>query len=96
MAWSRQPGFWLIREKRGKIDSSIPMSDLNHIEIVSEEMAEILRKKSPSERLAMTHAMWRTTRKRLYFSIREAKVDWTEDAVNREVARRLLGMELSQ
>ncbi len=71
-------------------------SDLSHIEIVSDEMVEILRKKTPLERLGMTHAMWRSARKRLYFSIREMHSDWSQDLVNREVAKRMLGKDFAE
>ena len=74
----------------------MPGSDLSHIEIVSDEMVEILRMKTPQERLGMTHAMWRAARKRLYFSIREMHSDWSHDMVKREVAKRMLGKDFPE
>ena len=71
-------------------------SNSRHIEIVSDEMAEILRRKTPTERLAMAHAMWRENRQRIHDSICAANPDLTAEQINREVCRQLLGADFPE
>ena len=80
------------------------MADENHItesgqrriEIVSDEMVEILRKKTPAERLAMAHGMWRENRQRIHDSICAANPGLTAEQINREVCRQLLGADFPE
>lgn len=69
---------------------------LKQIEVISDDMVAILREKTPAERLAMTHALWRTARKRLYYSIKGLNPDWDEDRVLLETARRMQGSERAE
>jgi Rv0078B-related antitoxin len=52
-------------------------------------MAQILRGKSPAERLAIGAAMWRSARDMILTLLRAEHPDWTDEAVGREAARRL-------
>lgn len=58
-------------------------------EILDDRMAEILRRKSPAERLEMAFSMWRFAQRLVGDAIRDAHPDWTEDEIRRETARRL-------
>ena len=68
-------------------------SNSRHIEIVSDEMAEILRRKTPTERLAMAHGMWRAASRRIYHSIRGEHPEWNDLQIMDETNRRFLTME---
>lgn len=52
-------------------------------------MVEVLRSKSPLERIAMTDAMWRAARNQILFILRDQHPDWTEAQIQRETASRL-------
>ncbi|WP_337177217.1 hypothetical protein [Paludisphaera sp.] len=58
-------------------------------EILDDRMAEILRRKTPAERLEMTFAMWRFARDLVSASVRASHPDWSDDEVRRETARRM-------
>jgi len=64
--------------------------DPGQIEVVDDATAEILRHKTPAERLAMVFALWTSTRDKLRVHVRKIHPDWDDERVNREVARRLL------
>ena len=52
-------------------------------------MVEILRQKSPAERLAMVDGFWRSARDMIRNLVRSENPDWPDDRVMREVAKRL-------
>jgi hypothetical protein len=58
-------------------------------EIMDEAMVEVLRKKTPAERLAIGQGMWRYARDLLRSTLRGQHPDWTPEQIDREVARRL-------
>ncbi len=59
------------------------------LDIVDDDMAMVLREKTPAERLAIGHAMWRHARQMMLCVIRRDHPHWSEVEVEREVARRL-------
>lgn len=59
------------------------------IEVVDEEVAAILRTKTPAERIAMAAAAHRTARAIFTARVQSQHPDWTDEQVQREVARRL-------
>jgi hypothetical protein len=59
------------------------------VERMDDAMAEILRKKTPQQRLRIAAGMWRSARVMLRGAIRQQHPDWDEEAVNREIARRI-------
>ncbi len=63
--------------------------DPGQIEVVDEAVAVILRQKSPAERIAIASDAHRTARAMLTAQVRSQHADWTDDEVQREVARRL-------
>jgi len=60
-------------------------------EILDDRMAEILRRKSPAERLEMAFSMWRFGRGLVRDAVRASHPEWTEDEIRRETARRMSG-----
>ncbi len=58
-------------------------------EVVDDEMVEILRAKTPGERLEIAFAMWRSARELLLSILADQHPDWTPARVAEEAARRL-------
>lgn len=52
---------------------------------------EILKKKTPAERILMAGRMWKSARVILRGAITTEHPDWTVDQVNREIAKRISG-----
>ena len=59
------------------------------IEVVDPAMAAILRDETEAERLAIAWGMWRSARDMLRELVRAKHRDWSEQDIQREVARRL-------
>jgi Rv0078B-related antitoxin len=59
------------------------------IEVVDHEMADILRAKTVAERLEISWGMWRFARDMLRNILRGEHPDWSQEEIDREVARRL-------
>ena len=64
-------------------------SRIDAIEMIDDTMAEILRRKTDSERLMMIDQMWRFARDMIRNNLRREHPDWTEDAIQQATARRL-------
>ena len=64
--------------------------DHGQIEVIDDAMVEVLRKKSPAERVEMINAAHRTARRLLSAGIRHQYPDWDDHQVEVEVRRRLL------
>lgn len=58
-------------------------------EIVDDEMAAILRGKTPVERLRVAFGLWTSTRTMLERLLRSQHPDWDDRTVNAEVVRRM-------
>jgi hypothetical protein len=63
--------------------------DAGQIEVVDDDVAEILRRKTAAERLEMAFAANRLMRQIIEGAIRTWHPDWPDDEVRREVARRM-------
>ncbi len=59
------------------------------VELLDEAIVEVLRRKTPAERLAMVFAANRTMRLRLEGHLRSCHPDWNDQAVMQEIARRM-------
>jgi hypothetical protein len=59
------------------------------IEVVSDEMARILRAKTGGERLAIASGMFASARRMLISHLKTEHPDWDEEQIGRETARRL-------
>ncbi len=62
---------------------------LPRIEVMDDMMAEILRRKTPAERLAIGFGLWRSAQKLLRGQLASLHPEWNEQRLSREVARRL-------
>lgn len=63
--------------------------DAGQIEVMDQAMAEVLRRKSPAERLAIASGMWESARTMLLTQLAERHPEWSREQVEREVARRM-------
>jgi hypothetical protein len=69
-------------------------TDAARIELLDPAMVAVLRGKTPAERLAIAFAANRTMRLRLEGHLRTRHPDWSDQAIQREIARRMsLGTE---
>lgn len=67
------------------------MIDPRNIEVVDGDLAAILRKKSPAERIEMVFAANRTARMLASAGIRHQHPDWSDEQIGCEVVRRVSG-----
>ena len=58
-------------------------------EVLSDEMAEILRAKTPAERLRMALQSWTFLRDLIRRTAAQQHPDWTEQELDRHVAQRM-------
>lgn len=63
--------------------------DSGQIEVVDAAMAEVLRRKTPAERIAIGFAMCASARRMLTAHLKNSHPDWNEKGIQAEVARRL-------
>lgn len=64
-------------------------SDMQRIEVIDNTMAEILRRKTPAERLTIGFGLWRSARILLRGQLASLHPEWDAAKIDREVARRL-------
>lgn len=63
--------------------------DRGQIEVVDDVVAEILRRKTPSERIQIACDLWASVHRMLITHLRETHPDWDSKKVEKEVAKRL-------
>jgi hypothetical protein len=64
--------------------------DPRRIELLDDAMVEVLRKKSPVERLEMVFAAERTMRLMVTAHLQSEHPEWTPEQISKEIARRRL------
>jgi len=64
-------------------------SRIRTIEVVDDGVAEILRKKSAAERLAIADGLRRFPREMIGANIAREHPEWSEEEIQRQVARRM-------
>jgi len=64
-------------------------SSFIHIEVLDDATCEMLRRKTPEQRLSMAFAMNRTARHLIAGGVRWQHPDWREELVQQEVVRRM-------
>jgi hypothetical protein len=62
--------------------------DPGQIEVMDDRMADILRAKSPAERLRIAADIWKSARRFLSSVLKSDHPDWTMKQVDNEVLRR--------
>jgi hypothetical protein len=55
--------------------------DPRRYEVMDDKIAEIMRAKSPDERLNIAHGMWRCARSLVYDGIRHQHPEWDEQRI---------------
>lgn len=60
-----------------------------HVDRAQKRMDEVLRAKTPGERLAMADGMWRMARNIIIHHLRVEHANWNDEDILREAARRL-------
>ena len=63
--------------------------DRGQIEVMDETMADVLRAKTPAERLRVGFGFWTSAQKMLQTHLTTQHPNWAAARVSREVARRL-------
>jgi len=63
--------------------------DRGQIEVVDNQMAEVLRNKTPAERIRIGFNIWESVRNMLRVHLKTTWPEWNEERLNREVAGRL-------
>ncbi|MGH7139374.1 MAG: hypothetical protein ACREHD_26820 [Pirellulales bacterium] len=65
--------------------------DPSRIEMLDPAIVEILKSKTPAERMAMVFAANRTMRLRLEGHLRTHHPTWSDEQIQGEIAKRMLG-----
>jgi hypothetical protein len=73
-------------QERGKVTMD---PRIRSIEVMDDRVAEILRRKSSAERIAIADGMWRFAREMIYAIVTREHPDWSNDEIQRQVARRM-------
>lgn len=63
--------------------------DKRQIEVVDDAMADVLRQKTPAERMAIGFHLWTFAREMLMANLKRKHPDWSIMEIERETARRL-------
>jgi len=63
--------------------------DKGQIEIVDDVMADILRRKTPAERIRIGFGLWTSACTMLSSHLRREHPEWSEEKLQREIARRM-------
>ncbi|MCC7211555.1 MAG: hypothetical protein IT451_06835 [Candidatus Brocadia sp.] len=64
--------------------------DKGQIEVVDDAMAEVLRRKTPAERIRIGFNLWISARNMLMTHLKKTHPEWDAKRLAREVARRLM------
>ena len=63
------------------------------MEILDDRVVEILKNKTPAERLQIGFKMWTSARQLLLSQIKQTHPDWSQQEIEQEAARRILHEE---
>ena len=75
--------------RRLTTSTSMTMKIIRDLEVVDEEMAEVLRRKTPAERIAIGFSLWTWAREMLLLNLAKRHPDWDRAEVEKEVVRRM-------
>lgn len=62
--------------------------DAGQIEVVNDAMAEVLRRKTPSERISIGFNIWISAQDMPMVFLKTTHPDWSEEVIRQEVIRR--------
>jgi hypothetical protein len=63
--------------------------DRGQIEVVDDAMAEVLRRKTPAERIRIGFSIWISAHNMLMVHLKKTHPEWNTERLNKEVAGRL-------
>jgi len=63
--------------------------DKEQIEVVDDAIAEVLRRKTPAERIKIGFEIWTSAYKMLLSHLKTSHPEWTPEMVRKEAARRI-------
>ncbi len=63
--------------------------DPGQIEVIDDTVAEILRRKTPAERILIACDLWTSVRRMLITHLTKTHPEWNSRKIEQEVARRL-------
>jgi len=63
--------------------------DPRRIEVMDDAMAQVLRRKTPAERIAIGFSLWTSAKRMLTVRLSKSHPDWDEGRIQREVVKRL-------
>ncbi|MDP3041074.1 MAG: hypothetical protein Q8O18_14560 [Deltaproteobacteria bacterium] len=63
--------------------------DPGQIEVVDDNMVEVLRQKTPAERIKIGFTLWTSARGMLMAYLKSSHPEWSIEMIEKEVARRL-------
>lgn len=64
--------------------------DRGQIEVMDEAVAEVLRRKTPAERIKIGFDIWTSAHRMLTTHLKKTHPDWNAQRIQQEVARRFL------
>ncbi len=64
--------------------------DKGQIEVVDDAMAEVLKGKTPADRIRIGFNLWLSAHDMLIIHLKDTHPEWSSDMVEKEVARRFL------
>jgi hypothetical protein len=64
--------------------------DEGQIEVVDDAVTEVLKRKTPAERIRIGFTLWTSTRDMLMVHLKKTHPEWDDERVAKEVARRFL------
>jgi hypothetical protein len=67
-----------------------PPSDVDYQKLIEERHLEIIRNKTPAEKMEMVNNMWHTARKLISMDILSRQPDISNEELNRQIAGRML------
>ena len=59
------------------------------VEIIDEMTVDVLRRKTPAERLEIAAGMWDSARVMIRGVLRQEHPEWSDEAIDQEIARRI-------
>ena len=62
---------------------------MDRIEVIDDQMAEVLKNKTPQERLMIAFEMWESTKKMLTNFLYSEYPEWNQKQIHNEVVKRM-------
>ena len=63
--------------------------NLSRIEVIDDVMCDVLKNKTPLERLKIGFGLWRSAKTQLFNNLQSLHPDWDEEKIRQETVRRI-------